>query len=685
MIAGRRAALLIGISAVVGAAIADATTLFPIPDTELRDRSRVIVEGVVLRVETRLSRRGLPETQTTIRADRVFKGRLTGPLVVRDLGGELSDGSGLEIFGRPDYRVGRRVLVFATPHPDGEYQTAEFTLGKFEVWRDGRGRRYLVRDLLTRSSDGVRYLESPGSSRPALDTVRDYVGFVRMLLPGVRRALPGAAMWPGAGLQPEVESTVGSVRPLWSQWSSNVLYRWSNGATASWVQSSTPSLIPGGGYAETRAAIAEWTNHPTSTINYSDGGIASSGTNFIELSAQDTCGAIGPFCGNGVIGCGGPFYSGSHVWRGETYRTVTSGHVEVRALTSSDCVSSGTFAATVTHELGHTLGFGHSDTGFTSSHDVCRGDEDPAQMRSIVQSRGTALGTDDSDAARWAYGDAGNSCSEVPTVTATSTKPPTPTPPFPTATRTPTRTPTLPPPTATQTPTPTPTRTPTPVPPTFTRTPTPTATPTLAPPTPTATGAPPTATPTGTPTMTPPLPTATPTATPTVTAPLPTATPSPTSGAPAPTSTPTRTFTPGAPTVTPTVTPTPGLPGGARFYSLAPCRLVDTRNAVGSRGGPALSAGAIRVFGLGGACGLPATARAAAFNITVTSPASDGYLSAYPFGDSLPVASTINFRAGQTRANDAVLGLGVAGNLSVFCGMPSGEVHLVVDVTGYFE
>lgn len=683
MIAGRRAALLLGISAVLGAAIADATTLFPMPDTELRDRSRVIVEGVVLRVETRLSRRGLPETQTTIRADRVFKGRLTGPLVVRDLGGELPDGSGLEIFGRPDYRVGRRVLVFATPHPDGEYQTAEFTLGKFEVWRDERGRRYLARDLLTRSLQGVRYLQSPGHPVPAFDTLRGYVAFVRMLLPGLRRELPETAVTPGAGLQPEVESADGSVRPLWSQWSSSVLYRWSNGATASWVESSTPSLIPGGGYAEARAAIAEWTNHPTSTINYSDGGIASSGTNFIELSAQDTCGAIGPFCGNGVIGCGGPFYSGSHVWRGETYRTVTSGHVEVRALTASTCVSSGTFAATLTHELGHTLGFGHSDTGYTSSHDVCRGDEEPAQMRSIVQSRGTSLGTDDSDAARWVYGDAGNSCSGEPTATVTSTKPPTATPPLPTATRTPTRTPTLPPPTATRTSTPTPTRTPTPVPPTFTRTPTPTSTPTLAAPTPTATGAPPTATPT--PTMTPPLPTATFTTTPTVTASLPTATPSPTPGTPAATSTPTRTFTPAPPTVTPTVTSTPGPPAGARFYSLAPCRLVDTRNAVGPRGGPALSAGAIRVFGLGGVCGLPTTARAAAFNITVTSPASDGYVTAYPFGDSLPVASTINFRAGQTRANNAVLALGVAGNLSVFCGMPSGSVDFVLDVTGYFE
>jgi len=106
---------------------------------------------------------------------------------------------------------------------------------------------------------------------------------------------------------------------------------------------------------------------------------------------------------------------------------------------------------------------------------------------------------------------------------------------------------------------------------------------------------------------------------------------------------------------------------------------------VGSRGGPALSAGAIRVFGLGGTCGLPATARAAAFNLAVTSATSDGFLTVFPTGASLPLAATINFRAGQTRANNAVLALGTAGNLSVFCGIPSGSVHFVLDVTGYFE
>jgi hypothetical protein len=86
-----------------------------------------------------------------------------------------------------------------------------------------------------------------------------------------------------------------------------------------------------------------------------------------------------------------------------------------------------------------------------------------------------------------------------------------------------------------------------------------------------------------------------------------------------------------------------------------------------------------------GVCAIPPTAKAVAVNLTVVLPATGGYLTVYPAGASLPLASSINFRAGIVRANNAVLPLGAGGQISVFCGMPSGSTDFLLDVTGWFE
>ena len=122
----------------------------------------------------------------------------------------------------------------------------------------------------------------------------------------------------------------------------------------------------------------------------------------------------------------------------------------------------------------------------------------------------------------------------------------------------------------------------------------------------------------------------------------------------------------------------------ARFYTVAPCRLVDTRRVAGPLGGPALGAGATRSFTAVGNCGVPASARALVLNVTVTGPAGLGNLTLFPFGAAVPLASSLNYGPAQTRANNTVIRLG-AGQLSVRCTQASGTAHLILDVTGYFE
>jgi hypothetical protein len=45
----------------------------------------------------------------------------------------------------------------------------------------------------------------------------------------------------------------------------------------------------------------------------------------------------------------------------------------------------------------------------------------------------------------------------------------------------------------------------------------------------------------------------------------------------------------------------------------------------------------------------------------------------------------VNFRPGQTRANNAIVLLGVGGTLAVSNGQPAGTTEFIIDVTGYFE
>jgi uncharacterized repeat protein (TIGR01451 family) len=128
------------------------------------------------------------------------------------------------------------------------------------------------------------------------------------------------------------------------------------------------------------------------------------------------------------------------------------------------------------------------------------------------------------------------------------------------------------------------------------------------------------------------------------------------------------------------VAPSPGF-----YFTLAPCRLVDTRNATGVYGGPALAAGADRSFPLFGRCGLPSSAKAVSVNVTVVSPSVVGNLRLYPAGTPLPTVSTVNYSGGQTRGNNAIVPLSALGELAVRCSQASGTAHFILDVNGYFE
>ena len=130
--------------------------------------------------------------------------------------------------------------------------------------------------------------------------------------------------------------------------------------------------------------------------------------------------------------------------------------------------------------------------------------------------------------------------------------------------------------------------------------------------------------------------------------------------------------------------------GPYQLYTVTPCRVVDTRNPVGPRGGPALAGSATRSFPVTGTpCGIPSTAKAVVFNVAVVAPTGSGNLRIWPYNTPMPLVANINFNAGEPAiANGAIAALtsDPTANISIYLATGTGtNANLVLDITGYFQ
>ena len=125
----------------------------------------------------------------------------------------------------------------------------------------------------------------------------------------------------------------------------------------------------------------------------------------------------------------------------------------------------------------------------------------------------------------------------------------------------------------------------------------------------------------------------------------------------------------------------------AAFVAIAPCRLMDTRSTetVGARSWP-LGPGdihAIPVRGSYGNCTITAEAVALTLNVTAVNGSAGSYLTVYPSDAVRPLASNLNWTAGQPAAPNAVTtDISADGRITFYNSL--GSVDVVVDVVGYF-
>lgn len=358
---------------------------FDLPsDQALLDRADLVVVATVLKSEPRELAGGMIYTDHQILIEQVLKGTATQTIVVSEAGGFLN-GRGVVISGTAQYEPGSRVLTFLRRRSDGTYYTSHMGLGVY---------RFAGKELI-RTADGIETLD--GEARQ----VRDADAFLDAVRAGEPERAPRALVNTLRGGTPRTNAEPTAVSYLLTATSGSETHgeRWPGCDSNCFIPYLYHGSQPGIASPPTSIenAMEVWNDDPHSGINFAIGGqdLVNAdhdldGDNLIVLSY--TGGEPG-FC-NGAAACGIAHIAGpNHNFEGDTFWTIAEGDVIVRS-----SLGAASFERVLAHELGHTIGFRHSNqtgrTPFSTN----------ALMNSVVPA-GLSLRRWDRMATSTAYGD----------------------------------------------------------------------------------------------------------------------------------------------------------------------------------------------------------------------------------------------------------------------------------------
>ncbi|MCU1227884.1 MAG: hypothetical protein JWO97_768 [Acidobacteria bacterium] len=357
-------------------------------------------------------------TKTFLNVESVLKGTIKAGTIIttRELGGVVGQ-SAMAVSGGVTFTPGEHVLMFLQRDGDDNWKTWGMALGKFNFVQDAEGQTLLARDIKSEifGFDEATGLPHEEKARMASEFIDFISRWQHHRVRGVARedyivehaTITSVAMTSG---NPHTLVMVPNHHvPASSYTQGN--FRWTVFDAGQTVSFRTSGSQPG--YDSAGAAVrgaAAWTNDPNSNVRYSIAGTTTAG--FVKDGQNTIVFNSSTDVPSGAIGYSKWFADGQHTFDNETWYSTSEGDVVMRSGLS---ISASAFDEAVTHELGHTLGFRHSDQGTPQSNQ--------AVMNSVVSGNfGANLGPWDKDAVNHVYGN-GTVVNGVPTGGTTCTAP----------------------------------------------------------------------------------------------------------------------------------------------------------------------------------------------------------------------------------------------------------------------